>query len=223
MRLYGYITNSGTLGKTVGSWESSDLNGNMPFQWLDSVIGGYEDIHTIELINTYGFHRGYDYKFVRDAIKSIVIAAGSGDEEQGFSALLDEQKEICSRLKVGTFSQRLAVLGINDLVEVMTEYRNETQAVRETRSIRAEVELRNRLHEDTAEVLSEAGSAFGLYKMYGIDGTTYGDTVPGIGDYVNSSGAYTGAGLRDKDFTPEGMNLNDFCDLLIDILIHGKY
>lgn len=223
MRLYGYISNSGTLGKDLQSWGSLDLNGNKPFMWLDNPLGGYEDIHTIELINTYGFNQDYDYKFVRDAIKEIVLDAGSGDEEQGFSALLDDQKVICSKLKIGTFNQRKAVLGISDLISAMTDYRAKTEEARLTRGLLAEVQVRNRLPNDDEEVFLDAGQLLVNYKMFGIDGLQYGDNVVGVGDYVNNNGPFLLTGLRTKNFTPEDMSLNDFCDLLIDILIHGKF
>ena len=232
MRLYGYDTISGTLGKDVHSFNVDDLNGNKPFQWLDTIIGGYSDIHTIDLIETYGFNRGYDYKFVRDNIKQIVVNAGSGDEEQGFNSLTSDQKIICAKMKIGTFNQRVAVLGLNDLITEMITYRFETQKSRDQRSIVAEVELRNRLNSNTADILSKAGALFVNYKLYGVDGMMWGDTVPGIADYIDDTPYYqgylsslgvTGVGLRNSGYVPDGMSISEFCDRLIDILIHGKY
>jgi len=232
MRLYGYNTSEGTLGSEVTSFSVSDLNGNNPFQWLDSTLLGYSDIHTIELINTYGFNRGFDYKFVRDQIKKIVLDAGSGDEELGFNSLTSEQKIICAKMKIGTFSQRVAVIGLDPLITEMVEYRKKTQESRDIRSIIAEVELRNRLNTHTADVLSQAGALFANYKLYGVDGLDWGDTVTGIADYIDDTAGYqdylasighTGVGLRGSSYEPDGMSLSDFCDRLIDVLIHGVY
>lgn len=224
MTLYGYNTAAGTLGKDVQHWNQEDLNGNLPFQWLDNPLAGYSEIHTIELINTYGWRLGKDYKFVRDAIRDIVKTGGSGDEEAGFNTLTSEQKIIASQLKVGKIAQRIAVLGYTDLIAAMIIYKTKTHESRNVRRVHAEVLVRNLMDQYTMLIMAVADTPFKNYDFYGIDGMAYDDIVPGISDYINAINGFEGIGLRDQAYTPsDGSTLDSFCDRLIDILIKGIY
>jgi hypothetical protein len=65
------------VGRSIEIWKTSDLNGNEPFLFSDSVPTGYENISSVENIYKFGNLTKLDFKKVRDEMKQTVLDLGS--------------------------------------------------------------------------------------------------------------------------------------------------
>ena len=166
-----------------------------------------------------GFGLGSDYKAVRDSMKQIVFDLGSGDADVGFSLLDSAQKTIACKYKIASDSVREAFAGVDTLVIYGKSYNTQMLAARTERANDTVSEIANRLPTQKLVIMSQSEAVFNAYEKYGIEGTAYGDPVSGVADYINGTGDFIGAGLRQSGYTPIGLTIEALCDLLIEILL----
>lgn len=76
---YEYETDK-AVGRDLNPWTDKDLNGNKPFLLYnntDAVPVGYIDITSVSNYQNFAFAvNGYDYKYVRDALKDFITEIG---------------------------------------------------------------------------------------------------------------------------------------------------
>lgn len=234
MKLTAYIIGGNPVGTVVKSWEDADLGGNPAFKFESTVSTGYEDITSVENINDYGFNLdGYDYKRVRDYLKTEV-------ETIGWTNLTATQKTIAATHKIGTHAERLAAFGgdVNTLVAAGTQYHVKVFGCRQIRMAWAESCVHNHLEHLTEGsqtvpefILSNIPANYiSHYVNNGRGGVCDNDSDPGLLDYINNTvgtihaDAGSDPGLRTRTWTPEGLaDMSAFCDKLMDILQKGIY
>ncbi len=166
---------------------------------------------------------GKDYKWVRDQIKALALAAG-------FNTLTPTEMGICVEHNVGTHAEQIATVGVDNLVLLGQQYNLRVMKSRQVRLSRAVSEVVNRLHPNRNEVLDDVNDEL-LLSTYinGREGTLQ-DDEEGLTDYImgiaGTRYASDGAvpGLIHKGWLPLGFaNMNDFCVMLNNVIVNGTY
>lgn len=290
-KIAGYEYSSGlSVGTDLPLWTDTDLNDNVPFKLYDSdtaVPTDYLDISSVQSYQDFGFTiNGYDYKFVRDALKGFVeetgenatlgtesdpsnisspatddayivgaspvgdfadqegkIAVWNGSSwdfrwkyEHGFEQLTGAEQAIATEHKIGTTSQRIATVGVDNSVLLGIQYHERSVEARKVRMAYATGEVHSRLDPNGGivmqDIISSADNMFITFVFFGVEGSledgpwdSPDDQIEGIGDYIygRTGTQFASAGLIDKGWTPNGMTLSALCDKLYDILIKGEY
>lgn len=210
----------------VATNTAADLDGADAWvKFSDTVPSGWVEITDLQEVLDYSKYIDRDYKYIRDKIKELVIAKGT-NEEDGFNNLTAQEKVIACEYKIGTHAQRLAVVGIDNLILLGLQYHAKVSEARTTRLAYAIAEVHNRLPNNGEEVIDDtnAENLVFQYVYFGREGVDEGDTL-GIMDYVfgRSGTSYDGAGLLQKAWTPEAETMADLCDTIKEILIYGNY
>jgi hypothetical protein len=229
MKLGAYLIDNQAVGVDITFYEQAQLNGKRAFIAAETLTTDYRDITSIENWHTYGNNTGRDYRYVRDRIKELVIALGSGSEATGFDLLSPQEKFIAVEHKIGSNEQRMAVVGMDNNIKLGLQYHKRVSDVRQVRAAYAIAELYNRLPDHAEEILNEimlmGGNLFITYAFFGREGTQEGDVYAGIVDYFygREGTEFEGNGIAQKPWTPIGMTMLQLVDKLYDIVIKGNY
>lgn len=180
---------------------------------------GFTESTDLSEWDKYAFNLDRDFKCVRDSMKDIVTDLGAGDTDAGFNLLDAGDKTLCCKYKIASDALREAHAGVSALVVYGDAYNANMHGARSLRANHVVSEISNRLPAQKLIIMSDSKAVFESYKDFGVEGTAYGDPISGVGDYIDGTGDFTGNGLRQSGYEPVGMALNDFCDLLLDILL----
>lgn len=198
-------------GETLPAWQLLDDAATPPT--------GFTLSDNLTEWDNHAFGLGYDYKAVKSGMRTIVVALGTGDADAGFALLDAPQKRVCCKYKIASDAVREAFIGVSALVEYGFSYNTNMLTARAARSNVVVSEISNRLTAEKLTIMSQSEAVFSAYEKYGIEGTAYGDPISGVADYIEGTGDFLGAGLRQSGYVPIGMTLTALCDSLINILI----
>ena len=167
-----------------------------------------------------------DYKYLRDQFKEYIKTLSILNPKtvnDGFDQSSTAEKILCCEHKIGSHSQRVAVVTLANVVSFGVQYKSRTGKSREIRMIYAVALLHNYLPNNAPTVLDEARNPILDYYIFGREGTAQGDQE-GITDYFNGLGSYSGAGLINKSWTPEGgLTMQQLITNTEDIILNGNY
>jgi hypothetical protein len=181
----------------------------------DFAGNGAVDVSSLQNIWDFKHHNpSVDYKMFRDLLKVQVAS-------EGFS-------------NIGPFWQKVAAthfcVSSEDIDSVLTteerlaageEFHRQSIAARSARFQKASTLVYNSLSKADAQEIVYEITQFNLaynYIQFGIEGTEQGD-IDGLFDYLNSTGVFSGMGLRDKRFsTTNGLTLAQLADKCLNIL-----
>ena len=168
----------------------------------------------------------------------VAIYKGSGWEFKfksffGFDQLTTEEKLIACVHKIGNHTQRVATVGLDEVINMGLAYHSYSVEARQKRAAYAIAEVHNRLpnqaNQILAELISQENNMILTYINFGIEGTNYDgawdyptNQPNGIIDYVLGTANFENSGLINKNFTPDGLTLNQLCLKLEEILIKGN-
>ena len=203
----------------VEGWVDEETSGKAKYKFNDVVEAGWEDVTSIEEVYANWWKcPGIDFKRARDLVSSLVTDTG------GFASLTSPQKDIACKYKIGAFADRVAHCGHPTNLTYMRAYNKNTRICREQRQVESEIIARNELPSNHKDYFDESKEVYYNYFFFAVEGIPNND-LEGILDYIwgTAGTTWAGAGLLNKAWTPETMNLNDLCSHLNDILSGGKY
>lgn len=202
------------------AWDVSVLSGLSPLLVSDTLQAGYTDISSITGWGDYGTKASVDIVVVKREIKALYDATT-------WASLSTAEKLICCAYIVGTHAERVATIGLDNVILYGLAYHAKAVEARQTRTAYAVAEVHNRLPNNYQEVVDDLinGNLFLTYVQFGREGTAQGDPEA-ITDYLNGTTGTTwaGAGLLQKGWTPEGLaDMQALVDRIEAILIDGVY
>lgn len=218
----------------IQNWNNIPQDGIPDFIFSDVPVSGYIEFDSIEDINiALGDENSYvkkvniegvtyycDYKFGRDHLKTKYTGVWNNHTTT-------EQYIFCKH-KIGDKEDRINCFDFETIEKLTMLYSyRATHISRKLRSTFVYNEVYNRISDDDAKQIGkEAQSPFLRYKELGLDGIINGDPAS-INDYIHGTTGteYETVNLKSKNISNiEGFtNIDDFCDYLTNILIHGKY
>lgn len=218
MFIYAYLLNGVTPVSNVESYDNVQLNGNIPIVIATSLPDNYEDISSIRNWWKYGTNLNKDYKFIRREIMNMVSSVG-------WLNITPEEKIIAATIFAVGKTERAVIFNIEDQILNGIIFHKQSVKSRVTRENRAVSEIYNRLTPgDQADLLNDISNLIDIYVKFGIEGTLEGDPE-GLFDYLESRSntSYATTGLLSKNYSVEGMTINQLSNTLIDILKNGNY
>lgn len=228
--LLGYKLNGQTIGVDIFSWEG-DLNGNPAFKIIISgstIPTEYADISSINNWHLYGKLIANDYLCYKNAIKNIVI-------DMGWSNLSNDEKDLAI--------QYYSYTNPTDVVIHLMTTKGMTQQQAQLYLIQAW----HRHHgyvvnscverwyyvklvvpmflsfTDAEDLLNTVEPLVFTLTSMGRHGVNYGDKKEGIMDYIESTNAFQGQGLKESGYTLLQGTWDDFITQLKNVLVEGIY
>ncbi len=221
MILTAFVLNGQPIS-SYSSYSSEAVGNNILYKAEDTVSPGYQDISSITNWYIYGEKTGADYKNIRKAIQILAATIT-------WANLTLEEKKICSIMFAVAKVYRDDVHTFDEQISYGTVFHHKSVESRQLRANRAIAEIFSRLEPSEYNVILDdimgADPLFSTYINFGREGTEEGD-VDGAFDYMNgrANTKYTGKGLVNYSFVPQGLNnMDDLAALLMNILKHGKY
>lgn len=229
--LLGYQINGQTVGVDLIQWDSDDLNGNMPFKMIlsgQTVPNGYVDISSIVNWHQFGSMVANDYLVYKNEIKRLCV-------EKGWSNLSNGEKDLCI--------QYYSYDNSTDAVIYLMTTKGMTQQ-------QAQLFLIQSWHKhhgfvvnaciqrwyyvklivpmflsftDAEDLLNTVEPLVFALSSMGRHGINYGDKKDGIMDYIESTNAFQGQGLRESGYTLLQGTWDDFIQQLKNVLVEGIY
>lgn len=217
MLLAAYLI-SATPVSDLNTWNESDLGGNPPFQRVDTIPAGYQDISSITNWHTWGASTGCDYKGCRQEIKALTASIG-------WTNLTTPEKVIAGAYFVVDKTDRDDIYTTEQQVQLGMLFHADSVEARKVRWAWVTIEAFNRLPKiETDDILNDisANDLANLYVYGGREGTLEGDDE-GLFDYIDArtGTSYASTGAAAKTLTPIGMTQVDFIAHCMDILQNG--
>ena len=220
----------------------ADLNGKAPYVIANTLPSGYQDITSIENMDTYGVNligstSGFrDWKCLQREIKALVLDSVDDDINAHWNSLNANEKLIAcryilSRIPPAKFGA--TVTDVAERIKIATEYDFNNREARgswtsPTGRIQAmRIFLFGKIGtQNSLEVLYDVVRD-GLIELYegGIEGTIEDGNI-GLYDFILSRAGYSSDGLTTRNYPVidgSGDNLEDVADALIEIAANGMY
>lgn len=219
-----------TVGIDILTWNDTDLNGNEPFRIISSgqtIPSGYVDITTIENWATHSCGLVNDYLVCKNQVKELVLQKGwnnltntEKDIAIQYYAYPDATSAVIYLITVKGMSQQQAQGFI--LQQWHRHHGNVILSCRQ-RWYYAKFIVPQYLNFADAETLFNTIESLAFaYNDMGRLGIEYGDKTNGIMDYIESTNAYVGNGLRESGFTISG-TWDNFIQAMKNVFVEGIY
>ena len=228
-KLQAYLIDGQKVGIDLHQWNDSDLEGNSPFIFAETLHDGYADISSIENLMYFARDNGTtrDNKFVREQIAIIMYSKCLPDYSQWFTHLTENERRICCMAFLAPTQLRNEFFTIEEQITLGDNFDHCQSECRKNRYKKIRSELFNRLDwSDTMELLAEFKHEIEEY-LEGKEGTIAFNPDPeGFLDVINSTPgtSYENIGLRNKTYQVIGFNnCSEFADHLLDICLYGNY
>lgn len=228
--LLAYQINGQTVGIDLPQWNNVDLNGNMPFKIIvsgETIPGGYTNISSIVNWNLFGLDISNDYLVTKFEIRDLINSIGwnnltnvEKDVAITYYAYPDITSAIIHLMVTKGMSQQQAQGFI--LQQWHRHHGNVILSCRQ-RWYYAKFIVPQYLNFVDAETLFNTIESLAFaYNDMGRLGIEYGDKTNGIMDYIESTNAYVGNGLRESGFTISG-TWDNFIQAMKDVFVEGIY
>jgi hypothetical protein len=230
VRLLAFNINGIPIGD---SFSIEDLNGNQPYIISETIIDGYSDITSIENWHKYGENATRDYQELQKAIrlefykkgwdncnhpeKDLVIKYyANPDLGQG----LQTQQVVVHLMMYHGMTQDMAV---GYMIECWIKHWEKNRECCKSRWVDvARVVLRYLNFHDATDLDTSLFQLKLAYLDSNLQGIGYGDSTPGIMNFVNSDSIFVNNGLAEKNYTLQTGTIQQFRNDLEDIII-DKY
>jgi len=229
--IIAYQISGQTVGIDLTKWYKDDLNGNKPFNYIESgstMPENYVSINTIENWDAYGYEFANDYAVVKFGIKNIV-------DELGWSALTNVEKDLA--IKYYCYSDP-----INPITYLMTEkgmsqaeatyfltqtwhkhHLKNIEAYRQRWNYAKFTVLQYLNRSDGEDLFNTVKSLIDMYIEVGVLGIDFNDNNDGIIDYVFSINGFSGQGLEENNYLLLQGTWEQFKSDIYTVLVDGIY
>lgn len=229
--LLAYQISGQTVGVDLDSWTSAELNGNEPFKMIysgDTIPSGYTDISSIVYWDKFGHNVANDYFVYKCAIKTIVT-------EMGWTGLTNTEKDLAIKYYAypDTTSAVIYLMTTKGMsVEqaqgyiLLTWHKHHGNIITscKQRWFYAKFIVPQYLSFDDAEdLLNTVEPLVFAYHDMGRLGINYADKKDGIMDYIESTNAFAGQGLRENSYTLLQGTWDEFINAMKNVFVWGIY
>lgn len=229
-KLLAYVLDGSILGINLTSWNSSDLNGMVPFkiiEELDDVDSNYADISSVKNWDAFGLNLTNDYLSLKSEIKSLVIS-------QTWSNLSDEEKYIAIKYYAYTSSVSAIVflmskgMTMQEAQVYLTQewHKHHYKLLESCRQRWYYVKLIVATYlpfNDAENLFDTARELIYSFTESSRIGINYGDKKSGLMDYVESTNSYVGNGLKESGFTLQYGTWDEFIIAIKNVIVYGNY
>lgn len=168
-----------------------------------------------------------DYKFVRNEMKLLVIAAVNTDYSNWAGGLTDDEKKIACKHFLAPKSLRDAIYTDAEQESFGESFHNGSVMSRNKRAAKAVGKLYNRLNTADADIVIddiEANKILKKYSEFGREGTIEGD-AEGLFDYLEARTGtqFNTTGLKAKGWSPNGITLDALVSEVMEVMKFGNY
>ena len=229
-KILAYQISGQTVGVDLPVWNTPDLNGNQPFKIIlsgETIPNNYVDISNILNWHNLGSQIANDYLVYKNAIKELII-------ENGWSNLTNVEKDIAIQYyaypdATSAVIYLITVKGMSQqqaqgfILQQWHRHHGNVIISCKQRWYYAKFIVPQYLNFTDAETLFNTIESLAFaYNDMGRLGVEYGDKTNGIMDYIESTNAYVGAGLRESGFTISG-TWDDFIQAMKNVFVEGIY
>lgn len=229
--LLAYQISGQTVGVDLPQWHSEDLNGNQPFKMIysgDTIPSGYTDISSIVNWDKFGSNVANDYFAYKCAVKTIVT-------EKGWTGLTNSEKDLA--IKYYAYSDATTAVIYLMTTKGMSQQQAQYYVLQQWHIHHGNITLscRQRWYyvklivpmylsfTDAEDLLNTVEPLVFAYHDMGRLGINYGDKKDGIMDYIESTNAFQGQGLRENSYTLLQGTWDTFISAMKDVFVWGKY
>lgn len=228
--LLGYQISGQTVGIDINTWSDADLNGNKPFKFIYSgqtISSGYTDISSIINWNKYGCQVVNDYLVCKHEIKDLVV-------EKGWSNLTNTEKDLAiiyySYPDTTTAVIYLMGKGYSQaqaqgyvLLSWHRHHGNVMNSCKQRWFYAKFIVPQYLSFNDAEDLLNTVEPLVFAYNDMGRLGINYGDKRDGIMDYIESTNAFAGQGLRENGYILLQSTYDIFIGAMKDVFVEGIY
>jgi len=227
--LLAYQISGQTVGIDLSSWTDAELNGNKPFKFIYSgqtTPSGYVDISSIVNWNKFGCQVVNDYLVCKHEIKELVV-------EKGWSNLTNAEKDLAIQYYAypDTISAVIYLMGKGYtqqqaqgfvLLQWHRHHGNVMNSCKQRWFYAKFIVPQYLSFTDAESLFNTIESLAFAYNDMGRLGINYGDKSNGIMDYLESTNAYVGNGLRESGLTVVG-TWENFIQGMKNVFVEGIY
>jgi len=230
-QLLAYQISGQTVGVDIQSWNTDDLNGNLPFKIIISGMtmpNGYIDISSIINWDAYGEGVANDYMCIRFTIRSLC-------RTKGWSNMTDIEKDLAIKHYISDDPTNAVIYLMT--TKGMTQEQAQGFVLMSWHKYHAKLieAAKQRMYYlkfvvpqylslvDSEKLFDNAQSLIYEFTELGRFGIEMGDKKSGLLDYIMSTNAYIGAGLEESGLTLLQGTWDNFRSALYSILVDGIY
>jgi len=230
-QLLAYQISGQTVGVDIQSWNTDDLNGNLPFKIIISGMtmpNGYIDISSIINWDAYGEGVANDYMYVRFTIRNLC-------RTKGWSNMTNTEKDVAIKHYISDDPTNAVIYLMT--TKGMTQEQAQGFVLMSWHKYHAKLieAAKQRMYYlkfvvpqylslvDSEKLFDNAQSLIYEFTELGRFGIEMGDKKSGLLDYIMSTNAYIGAGLEESGLTLLQGTWDNFRSALYSILVDGIY
>lgn len=229
--LYAYQISGQTIGVDIGTWNTVDLNGNPAFQIIlsgQTAPTGYVDISSIVNWDKFGGNIANDYFVYKCAIKTIVT-------EKGWTGLTNTEKDLTIKYyaypdATSAVIYLMTVKGMSleqaqgyILLEWHKHHGNIIASCKQRWFYVKFIVPQYLSFDDAEDLLNTVEPLVFAYHDMGRLGINYGDKKDGIMDYIESTNAFEGQGLRENSYVLLRGTWDEFIQAMKNVFVWGVY
>jgi hypothetical protein len=229
--LLAYKIGDEIIGVDLDSWTSEQLNGNEPFRMIysgDTMPTGYVDISSIANWDKYGSLVANDYFAYKCAIKTIAM-------EVGWTGLTNTEKDLCIKYYAYPDATSAVIFLMTTkgmslqqaqgyiLLEWHKHHGNITASCRQRWFYVKFIVPQYLSFDDAEDLLNTVEPLVFAYHDMGRLGINYGDKKDGIMDYIESTNAFAGQGLRENSYVLLQGTWDEFILAMKNVFVWGVY
>ena len=229
--LLAYQISGQTIGIDIDSWDTTSLGNNTPFKIIISgqtIPTGYVDISSIINWNSFSLSIVNDYLVCKNSIKEIVI-------EKSWTGLTSDERDLAIKYYAYPDSMSAVIFlmtqrGMSQaqaqgfLLQQWHRHHGNVMNTCKTRWYYAKFTVPMYLNFDDAEdLLNTVEPLVFAYNDMGRLGINYGDKKDGIMDYIESTNAFLGQGLRENGYILLQGTIEQFIQAMKNVFVEGIY
>ncbi len=229
--LLAYQISGQTIGIDIESWDTNSLGNNESFKLIISgqtIPTGYIDISSITNWNSFACSIANDYLVCKNAIKEIVL-------EKSWTGLTSEEKDLAIKYYAYPDSMSAVIFlmtqrGMSQaqaqgyLLQQWHRHHGNVMNSCKTRWYYVKFTVPMYLNFDDAEdLLNTVEPLVFAYNDMGRLGINYGDKKDGIMDYIESTNAFLGQGLRENGYILLQGTIEQFIQAMKNVFVEGIY
>lgn len=222
---------SKVVGIDTDSWTSEELKGNKPFKMIytgDTTPNNYTDISSIENWDKFGKLVCSDYFAYKDAIKTIAI-------EKGWSELSIVERDLAIKYysypdTMSAIVHLMATKGMSQLqaqgyilIEWHKHHGNIISSCKQRWFYVKFIVPQYLTFDDAEDLLNTVEPLVFAYHDMGRLGKNYEDKKDGLMDYIESTNAFAGQGLKENNYTLLQGTWDDFIIAMKNVFVWGIY